>query len=87
MKNHFLCGVDSVASQLGVSKSWLRSAKSRGELVAGEHWVFSTGKPNSRVLWNVEAIRQWQVDQTKRHAEGQQRLAYAIETYVESNHG
>ena len=86
MTNYLLCSVDDAASQLGVSVSWLRTAKSSGELTAGEHWVFSTGKPNSRVLWNVEAIRQWQVTQTKLYAEKQQQLPVEIETYVDFNH-
>ncbi|MCP4973358.1 MAG: hypothetical protein GY914_06755 [Prochlorococcus sp.] len=85
MANLIFCGVDSAASQLGVSKSWLRAAKSSGELAAGDHWVFSTGKPRSRVLWNVEAIRQWQVSKTKLHAENQHQLAEDIEIYVEIN--
>ena len=83
MEYQFLCGVEDAASQLCVSISWLRSAKTSGELLAGDHWIFSTGKPKSRVLWNVKAIRQWQVAQTKLYAEKQQKLASKIEVYVE----
>jgi len=37
------------------------------------------------VLWNVNAICQWQVEQTKLHAVNQHQLAADIEIYVEIN--
>ncbi len=58
-------GVAKTSELLGVSQSLLWELKSSNEFVAGEHWLYITGKPKSNVLWNVRAIRQWQIDKTK----------------------
>jgi len=34
-------------------------------LEACEHWIYFTGKPRSNVLFNIDKIRQWQIDMTK----------------------
>ena len=85
MDNLSLIGTAQAANHLGVSMSWLRSKKSACEFIAGEHWIYATGSPGGRVLWNVNAICQWQVEQTKLHAENQHQLAADIEIYVEIN--
>ena len=58
-------GVAKTAELIGVSQSLLWELKNSNEFVAGEHWLYITGKPKSNVLWNVRAIRQWQIDKTK----------------------
>ena len=58
-------GVAKTSQLMGVSQSLLWELKNSNELVAGEHWLYITGKPKSNVLWNVVAIRQWQIDKTK----------------------
>ena len=58
-------GVAKTSELLGVSQSLLWELKNSNEFVAGEHWLYITGKPKSNVLWNVKAIRQWQIDKTK----------------------
>ena len=58
-------GVAKTSELLGVSQSLLWELKNSNEFVAGEHWLYITGKPKSNVLWNVRAIRQWQIDKTK----------------------
>ena len=50
---------------LGISSSSLWELKSTGVLEAGKHWIYVTGKPTSNVLFNVDTIRQWQIDMTK----------------------
>ena len=50
---------------LGISSSSLWELKSTKVLEAGKHWIYVTGKPRSNVLFNVNAIRQWQIDMTK----------------------
>ncbi len=85
MDNLSLIGTSQAAKHLGVSMSWLRSKKSACVFVAGEHWIYATGSPGGRVLWNVNAICHWQVEQTKLHAEIQHQLAADIEIYVEIN--
>ena len=58
-------GVAQTSELIGVSQSLLWELKNSNEFVAGEHWLYITGKPKSNVLWNVRAIRQWQIDKTK----------------------
>ena len=58
-------GVAKASELIGVSQSLLWEVKNSNEFIAGEHWLYITGKPKSNVLWNVRAIRQWQIDKTK----------------------
>ena len=58
-------GVAKASELIGVSQSLLWELKNSNEFVAGEHWLYITGKPKSNVLWNVKAIRQWQINKTK----------------------
>jgi len=58
-------GVAKTSELIGVSQSLLWELKNSNEFVAGEHWLYVTGKRKSNVLWNVKAIRQWQIDKTK----------------------
>ena len=74
MDNLSLIGTAQAANHLGVSMSWLRSKKSTCEFIAGEHWIYATGSPGGRVLWNVNAICQWQVEQTKLYAKNSRIL-------------
>ena len=50
---------------LGISSSSLWELKSTKVLEAGKHWIYVTGKPRSNVLFNVDTIRQWQIEMTK----------------------
>ena len=50
---------------LGISSSSLWELKSTKVLEAGKHWIYVTGKPRSNVLFNIDKIRQWQIDMTK----------------------
>ena len=58
-------GVAKTSELIGVSQSLLWELKNSNEFIAGEHWLYITGKPKSNVLWNVRAIREWQIDKTK----------------------
>ena len=50
---------------LGISSSSLWELKSTNVLEAGKHWIYVTGKSRSNVLFNIDKIRQWQIDMTK----------------------
>ena len=50
---------------LGISSSSLWELKSTKALEAGKNWIYVTGKPRSNVLFNIDKIRQWQIDMTK----------------------
>ena len=50
---------------LGISSSSLWELKRTKILEPGKHWIYVTGKTRSKVLFNVDKIRQWQIDMTK----------------------
>ena len=50
---------------LGISSSSLWELKSTKVLEACKHWIYLTGKSRSNVLFNIDKIRQWQIDMTK----------------------
>ena len=50
---------------LGISSSSLWELKSTKVLEADKHWIYVTGKPRSNVLFNIDKIRQWQIEMTK----------------------
>tara|TARA_B100000886_G_scaffold136047_1_gene91814 strand:- start:1538 stop:1789 length:252 start_codon:yes stop_codon:yes gene_type:complete len=50
---------------LGISSSSLWELKRTKVLEPGKHWIYDTGKTRSNVLFNVDKIRQWQIDMTK----------------------
>ena len=50
---------------LGISSSSLWELKRTKLLEPGKHWIYVTGKTRSNVLFNVDKIRQWQIDMTK----------------------
>ena len=50
---------------LGISSLSLWELKSKKVLEAGKHWIYVTGKSRSNVLFNIDKIRQWQIDMTK----------------------
>ena len=50
---------------LGISSSSLWELKRTKVLEPGRHWIYVTGKTRSNVLFNVDKIRQWQIDMTK----------------------
>ena len=50
---------------LGISSSSLWELKNTKVLEAGKHWIYVIGKPRSNVLFNVDKIRQWQIDKNK----------------------
>ena len=50
---------------LGISPSSLWELKRTKGLEPGKHWIYVTGRTRSNVLFNVDKIRQWQIDMTK----------------------
>ena len=69
------------SKMLGLSEATLWNLKNTAALEAGKHWLYSTGKKASTVLFNVEAIRQWQCEQTKITEEAPKKAAQGIATY------
>ena len=46
------------AKVLGLSICTLRRMRSAGQFDPGAHWIYSTGKANSSVLYDIEAINE-----------------------------
>ena len=57
-------GVAQASQVLGISEATLWNLKNTNSFMAGLHWLYVTGKRKSNVKWNVDAIRQWQIEQT-----------------------
>ena len=81
--------VEDVSKILGLSKATLWNLKNIGSLEAGKHWLYFTGKKNSNVRFNVEAILQQQLEQTIFNEKAPLRASKKIATYqkVVINHG
>ena len=73
--------VEDASKILGLSKATLWNLKNTGSLEAGKHWLYVTGKKNSNVRFNVEAIIKWQIEQTIFHEEAPVRASKKIATY------
>ena len=67
---------------LGISSS-LWELKRKKVLEPGKHCIYVTGKTRSNVLFNVDKIRQWQIDMTKyiESPEGDIKTATKITTF------
>ena len=50
------------AKFLGISSSSLWELKRTKVFEHGKHWIYATDKSRSNVLFNVDKIRQWQID-------------------------
>ena len=42
---------------LGVGITFLMEKKANGEFIVGFHWVYSSGRPKSRILWDIPQFR------------------------------
>ena len=73
--------VEDASKILGLSKATLWNLKNIGSLEAGKHWLYVTGKKNSNVRFNVEAILQWQIEQTIFNEEAPLRASKKIASY------
>tara|TARA_R100000152_G_C6650549_1_gene92293 strand:+ start:284 stop:673 length:390 start_codon:yes stop_codon:yes gene_type:complete len=61
----FWTRTQEVCIATGISKSRLMEMKASGELIAGKHWVYLTGKRSAPIGWDLDEIRDWQIQQTK----------------------
>ena len=50
---------------LGISSSSLWELKRSKILEAGKRWIYVTGKPRSNLFFNIDKIRECQIDMTK----------------------
>ena len=72
----------AAALQMGKSTLW---ALHRGEeLTAGQHWIYRTGKPKSPVGWSIPALKQWQIEKTKRITKARKQATAIKAAEVES---
>ena len=67
---------------LGVGRTFLMEKKANGEFIVGIHWVYSSGKPKSRILWDIPAIQKWQEDKSIENAQAAYKTAESIEVFA-----
>ena len=67
---------------LGVGRTFLMEKKANGEFIVGVHWVYSSGKPKSRILWDIPAIQKWQEDKSIENAQAAYKTAESIEVFA-----
>ena len=65
MQNPKWVSLSLASKSTGIGESTLRRLKQEGSLKPGNRWVYSTGKVNTPVRWNVTAIEQWQIEETQ----------------------
>ena len=81
MENNIWLGAAKASKELGISQATLWNLKSKKVLKAGSHWIYVTGLPKSNVLWNIESIRPWQIDETLRQEQKDIKAAKDISTF------
>ena len=74
---------DKAQQLLGVGRTFLMERKASGEFKVGVHWVYSSGKPKSRILWDIPEIQAWQEEQSKKYYRAAEKAAESIETFAE----
>ena len=78
-----LASTDEASISTGISRSRLMAMKASGELTAGKHWIYFSGKKNSPIGWDVSKIRDWQIDQAKIVSEANEKAAAEIEEFAD----
>ena len=72
---------DEVCAAIGIGKTRLKDLKASGELIAGKHWVYKSGRKSSPIGWDLEAIRLWQREKAQAISNASLQAANDIETY------
>ena len=75
--------VVETAEACGLSESTLWRLKKEGELKAGIHWVYVSGKRTAPVGWNLDEIVKWQIDKSQKVEKQFQEDCRKLETYAE----
>ena len=78
-----LASTEEASISTGISRSRLMAMKASGELTAGKHWVYFSGKKNSPIGWDVSKIRDWQIEQAKFVSEANEKAAAEIEEFAD----
>ena len=79
--NKFWASTAEACTALRIGRTRLMELKGAGDLIGGKHWVHPSGKPNTPIGWDLEAVREWQVEKAKELAEAAAQAAEEIETF------
>jgi len=66
---------------LRIGRSRLMDLKASGELIAGLHWVYLTGRKSGPIGWSIDAIHEWQIEQSRLITQAPLKAAESIESY------
>ena len=83
MNKPIWASTEEVCSAVGIGRTRLMDLKASNELLAGQHWVYLSGRRNSPLGWDLDAVRTWQVEKTKELAKAPFKAADAIESFAE----
>tara|TARA_Y100001973_G_scaffold95404_1_gene148777 strand:+ start:1148 stop:1414 length:267 start_codon:yes stop_codon:yes gene_type:complete len=80
-KNKLWLSTEETISTVGIGRTRLKELKLNGELKAGIHWVYLSGCKNSKLGWDVEALRKWQRSKTQELTEAPTKAANEISDF------
>ncbi len=82
MTTKFLwASTEEVCSAIGIGRTRLMDLKASGDLKAGKHWVYKSGRKSSPLGWDLEAVREWQREKAQQISEAPINSAEEIESY------
>lgn len=73
---------EEVCSATGIGRTRLMDLKAAGDLTAGQHWVYLTGRKRSPLGWDLEAVCQWQRQKSVGLAKASDLAVAEIEDYA-----
>ena len=72
---------EEVCAAIGIGRTRLMDLKASGDLKAGKHWVYKSGRKSSPLGWDLEAVREWQRTKAQQISEAPIKAAEEIESY------
>ena len=83
MTTKFLwASTEEVCSAIGIGRTRLMDLKASGDLKAGKHWVYKSGRKSSPLGWDLEEVRQWQRSKTQEIDEAPLRASEEISSFA-----
>ena len=72
---------EELIAAIGIGRTRLMDLKSAGDLEAGKHWVYKSGRKSSPLGWDIDAVREWQREKAQAISNASLQAANDIETY------
>ena len=82
MNKPIWASTEEVCTAVGIGRTRLMDLKASNELLAGQHWVYLSGRRNSPLGWDIQEIRTWQKEKAQQISEAPLKAADGIEDYA-----